>query len=479
MAQVNGLLDWIQTPAGIGLLSAVAGGMAGAQRGTPWNNAGRAGIAGLAGYTGAKDQINKESDNALTRQYRQMQMQELESKIAQQKALREAATSAYQDATNPAQFAVGGQTFPNQQAAQMSAESMFSLPSSAVPDSNQPLMNFQSEQAPANIADFSGGQTPQITQQQAPDVRSAMYSRLMQAGFPEEAAKYAPAPEEYGTTPFIDAEGNAQLIGKTGKTKTLPFKGAPKEVASPYGQDLREWFAVNLIDPRTATPEQLRAGYAAVNQTKDKRAAAGGVNIGQLGPKYTEGVDKLGAQYLFEQFGEARNAATAVSAVNDAKVLLDQGMFTGKAGPWQESVAGWYQAATGRPIPKLDATQQFKTVIGDIVLPALSNLKGASSDRDFKKIEEYSRGEATMTEGALKNHLDRLFNKYGAQINNFNTTLDDYQKNGGSAIPGLRRLESPAGNIKPPSGKTPANGQTGKSKSGRPIIFRNGQWEYQ
>ena len=430
MAQVNGLLDWIQTPAGIGLLSAVAGGMAGAQRGTPWNNAGRAGIAGLAGYTGAKDQINKESDNALTRQYKQMQMQELESKIAQQKALREAATSAYQDATNPAQFAVGGQT-------------------------------------------------PQITQQQAPDVRSAMYSRLMQAGFPEEAAKYAPAPEEYGTTPFIDAEGNAQLIGKTGKTKTLPFKGAPKEVASPYGQDLREWFAVNLIDPRTATPEQLRAGYAAVNQTKDKRAAAGGVNIGQLGPKYTEGVDKLGAQYLFEQFGEARNAATAVSAVNDAKVLLDQGMFTGKAGPWQESVAGWYQAATGRTIPKLDATQQFKTVIGDIVLPALSNLKGASSDRDFKKIEEYSRGEATMTEGALKNHLDRLFNKYGAQIKNFNTTLDDYQNNGGAAIPGLRRLESPAGNIKPPSGKTPANGQTGKSKSGRPIIFRNGRWEYQ
>ena len=89
MAQVNGLLDWIQTPAGIGLLSAVAGGMAGAQRGTPWNNAGRAGIAGLAGYTGAKDQINKESENALTRQYKQMQMQELESKIAKHKAQQE------------------------------------------------------------------------------------------------------------------------------------------------------------------------------------------------------------------------------------------------------------------------------------------------------------------------------------------------------------------------------------------------------
>lgn len=48
-----GLMDWIKTPEGQGLLSAAFAGMAGAQRGTPWNNAGRAGVAGLMGYNKA------------------------------------------------------------------------------------------------------------------------------------------------------------------------------------------------------------------------------------------------------------------------------------------------------------------------------------------------------------------------------------------------------------------------------------------
>ena len=50
-----GLLDegFLTSPAGIGLLSAVAGGLAGARRGAPINNMGRAGLAGLMGYSNA------------------------------------------------------------------------------------------------------------------------------------------------------------------------------------------------------------------------------------------------------------------------------------------------------------------------------------------------------------------------------------------------------------------------------------------
>lgn len=254
--------------------------------------------------------------------------------------------------------------------------------------------------------------------------------------------------------------------GRTVKQWMLP--GQADGVKVGYGKPDADSYKERTISPdgKTYVKQSSNDGGKTWRQIEgtqpyDIRAASGSSSVSinnspQLGPKYTEGVDKLGAQYLFEQFGEARNAATAVSAVKDAKLLLDQGMFTGRTGPWQESLAGWYQGITGRQMPKLDATQQFKTVIGDIVLPALANLKGASSDRDFKKIEEYSRGEATMTEGALKNHLDRLFNKYGAQVNNFNTTLDEYKNSGGGAIPGLRRLDLPSGNIKPPEPpKTP------------------------
>ena len=84
-----GLLDWMQTPVGMGLLSAVAGGMAGARRGTPINNIGRGLVTGVQGYAGAQDMIRQEQENAFAKQYKTLQMQELESKIAQQKAQQE------------------------------------------------------------------------------------------------------------------------------------------------------------------------------------------------------------------------------------------------------------------------------------------------------------------------------------------------------------------------------------------------------
>lgn len=59
---MGGLLDFIQTPAGVGLLSAAFGGLAGARRGAgPLNTIGAAGLSGVAGYSAA-------SANALKRQ---------------------------------------------------------------------------------------------------------------------------------------------------------------------------------------------------------------------------------------------------------------------------------------------------------------------------------------------------------------------------------------------------------------------------
>lgn len=84
-----GLLDWMQTPGGMGLLAAAAGTMAGARRGQPWNTAGRGALAGLAGYASANDQIRQDQENAFQRQYREMQMADIQRKMEQEKAQRE------------------------------------------------------------------------------------------------------------------------------------------------------------------------------------------------------------------------------------------------------------------------------------------------------------------------------------------------------------------------------------------------------
>jgi hypothetical protein len=89
---MQGLLDFIKTPEGQGLLSAAFGGMAGAQRGTPWNNVGRAGVAGLMGYGGAQDRQTEEKKNAEASAFRSLQSNKLTQEMQ--------AAQAAQDARN-------------------------------------------------------------------------------------------------------------------------------------------------------------------------------------------------------------------------------------------------------------------------------------------------------------------------------------------------------------------------------------------
>ena len=81
-----GLLDTLNSPAGIGLLSAIAGGMSGARRGQPVNSIGRGLVGGLTGYAQANDQIKQDQDNALEKQYKQLKMDEMQRKMEQAKA---------------------------------------------------------------------------------------------------------------------------------------------------------------------------------------------------------------------------------------------------------------------------------------------------------------------------------------------------------------------------------------------------------
>jgi len=78
MPDMNGLLDFVQTPAGQGLLAAAFGGLATAGRGGPINTLGAAGLSGIAGYSAA-------SSNALKNQafkQKQNQMEQLPSLYA-------------------------------------------------------------------------------------------------------------------------------------------------------------------------------------------------------------------------------------------------------------------------------------------------------------------------------------------------------------------------------------------------------------
>ena len=73
----KGLLDFIASPEGQGLLAMAFGGMAGARRGEPLNSLGRAGMAGIAGYGGAMDRNAQAAKEAQAAAMQKMQMDRL------------------------------------------------------------------------------------------------------------------------------------------------------------------------------------------------------------------------------------------------------------------------------------------------------------------------------------------------------------------------------------------------------------------
>ena len=93
-----GLLDFLNTPEGAGLLSAVAGGMAGARRGTPVNNIGKAGLAGLLGYTNAQSDITKNKQYEDSQKMQELQRQVLAGQLQDATKQRELTTSIGQAA---------------------------------------------------------------------------------------------------------------------------------------------------------------------------------------------------------------------------------------------------------------------------------------------------------------------------------------------------------------------------------------------
>ena len=80
----NGLLDFLQTPEGQGILSAAFGGLATARRGAPLNSLGRAGMAGLSGYAGAQDRQQMAQNAAVNKELRDMQIAQMRAGMQQQ-----------------------------------------------------------------------------------------------------------------------------------------------------------------------------------------------------------------------------------------------------------------------------------------------------------------------------------------------------------------------------------------------------------
>lgn len=89
MGILDDISEFMKTPEGVGIASTIAGGMAGARKGAPWNTLGRAGMSGLMGYSNAQEAIQQKAQNDQMRQWRDLQMGKMTSEIEADKRLQE------------------------------------------------------------------------------------------------------------------------------------------------------------------------------------------------------------------------------------------------------------------------------------------------------------------------------------------------------------------------------------------------------
>lgn len=264
-----GLLDMIERPEGVGLLSAVASYAANARRGTPWNNIGRGLLGGVAGYELAQERQKQEADNAVTRKYKQtlLDKTQMEMDTAKQTQDWRAGLSSM---LKPK---LTGNTDQGKQLAEQNA----AFGEAGIPDL-------------VSSAQYAGQGAP-LGLGYGVD-QSALQDYILKPGSPVAdkllEQTLVPKKEEFGTTPFVDTRGNAYLIGKGGTMKATGLQGENKDKSN-IAQLLAEMANLPPGDPRRN-----------VYQDAIKKATTHqpGINVAYGAP--VAGVDSQGNPVFFQ-----------------------------------------------------------------------------------------------------------------------------------------------------------------------------------
>lgn len=182
-----GLLDFLNTPQGQGLLSGVASYAMNARRGQPVNSIGRGLAGGILGYQGAQDQIRQQGEDDFTKQLRMLQMSKMQQDM---------------EATSRAQAAAA-----KKQELFSSLAPKYSKPTYSPFEADDPF-----NQGPSAFGEIYGGQdngsvmpTQNLTQTGSTldfnALQQAMPAELAKAGYIDEAMAMQPKNEPYTLAP--------------------------------------------------------------------------------------------------------------------------------------------------------------------------------------------------------------------------------------------------------------------------------------
>jgi hypothetical protein len=365
---MQGLLDFLKTPEGQGLLSGAFGMAAGARRGTPWNNLGRGGLAGLAGYSNAIEGQKADEEAKFQKQYRQMQMDDLTRKATQQKA-QENWWGGLPGMTAP--------KFQGQdQASTMIADQMSGFGEEALPYINSLRKPQGMESA---IPGLGFGADKQGLEQYMLDPASPFKDELIKK-------QLFPDPEEFGTTPFPTADGSLYVTGKKGTLKPLGVKGKPD--APPKLGTLNIATKGGMWQAYQQNPDGTPNMGAPIGVPFRKSADAAEVNNSNTNLNTQE--DKQ-SQVYGGGLGEVRKeiqtagfkAPVVLSNLNRMEQLL-RGIDGGTLAPTGAQIANIAQGFGINLDPRLGDKEAAESLAREMALSLRQPGSGPMTDKDFE-----------------------------------------------------------------------------------------------
>lgn len=398
----NGLLDFIQSPEGIGLLSAAAGGLATARRGTPFNNLGRAGVAGLTGYAQAKDDIYQKDQLAKANELRDLQLQQAQLQIKQtqrgfdrETQIEDAAKSSFKPAT-PGTLGFG------------------------VPF-NSPQSQQLIEQGGTNDQAFNA------------DMLQGLNSSLEFSNKGPGVPIQAPSAGGFDNKAFLEKYREIDPIKAFQYEQNLKKQNAPVKV----GKDDR------LVDPLTykelvgAAPEKIdynkpflpdgtpNLAYQDYSH-KNKRAGAARTDI-KIDNKTGESFAKEVGPIAEASYNRARAAVAKVQQGDRILEALDTGqVVTGSGANLRLDalrLANTLGVSGANDQEKLANTQQVIKGLSSITLEARQKLKGsgAITDRETDLLARAESGDINFSESELRRLIE--INRLAAKVD-----YDDHQR---------------------------------------------------
>lgn len=381
---MSGLLDFAKSPEGFGLLSAVAGGLATARRGEPWNNLGRAGASGLLGYSTAMNQQRNEQNDLVSRQMHQMQYDMTKRDYDKQKWLEDTASQFYRpgqsSATNA--LALGAQ---------------------------------------------NGSIGPTVENAQRIDSTPATQGGFDQAGYMQAVMQRYPQ---------IGLEMQAKLKAanqvKLGKDEKIFDVGTGKTLFDNTIPEIKEGYLVRGSDGQWSADPKLYQLALDANRAKGTQITM---------PSITLNTEKTYAGNIAE--GVAKNDLAAIEAAQGAgeriktarqvKALLQQSPITGTGAEWRLGATKALATAGIIDGSTVKTTEDLASLLAGSTLDAIKTSGLGSgqgfTDKDRQFLERARSGSIELNSGTLQTLADLNERAGMASIKRGQEVAERFKKN--------------------------------------------------